>query len=450
MRLDSRRPFAYTLVALAAILPRLAVLLHERGTITAAYVDKGDVFARTLIAHGSYGFIPGRPSAYTQPLYGWFLVPLYWIFSRSWVVVGLAQIAVAAATALLVYEIGRRWISPLAGLLGALAATLHPYLVWHDVHMNREILDELLAAAIVLLTLLVLDRRSVPLAVALGAVLGLAILGNVRLVLLPLLVGAFLLTARRPAIVLAALLACAVVVAPWVVRNRVSVGCTTLTTDGRALWKANNPNTLRTLEHGKWIDDVPPIPGTPPTPQDAGAIYASTGRIVPTNECAQMRYYRHLAVQWMEHHPGEKAKLAGVAARMLWQPAVTRTEGRRGAGTSLDVGRRLVEPAYMIVLYGLGLVGLLYVPRRFAALTLALLAYDTLAAMLFAGETRYRVPWDFLVALCAAAAVTRLARRARTAEDAPGRPTPARDTRVELRALRGARARASAPSAGRG
>src|ERR671930_222415 len=392
MSRDSRRRLPYVLVAVAAILPRLAVLLHERSTITAAYVDKGDVFARTLVAHGTYGFIPGRPSAYTQPLYGWFLVPLYWIFTRSWVVVGLAQIAVAAVTALLVYEIGRRWISPLAGLLGALAATLHPYLVWHDVHMNREILDELLAAAI---------------------------------------------------------LACAVVVAPWVVRNRVSVGCTTLTTDGRALWKANNPNTLRTLEHGKWIDDVPAIPGTPPTPQDAGAIYAETGRVVPTNECAQMRYYRHLALKWMEHHPGEKAKLAGVAARMLWQPAVTRTEGRRGAGTSLDVGRTVVEPAYMIVLYALGLVGLFLVPRRFAALAPALLLYDTLTAMLFAGETRYRVPWDFLIALCAAAAVTRLARRrARIPEDAPGRRAPARDTRVGLRALQGARARVSLPFAG--
>src|SRR3989440_1211956 len=368
-RFDSRRPVAYALVAAAAILPRLAVLFHERGTITAAYVDKGDVFARTLIADGTYGFIPGRPSAYTQPLYGWFLVPLYWIFTRSWIVVGLAQIAVATATAILVYEIGRRWISPLAGLLGALAATLHPYLVWHDVHMNREILDELLAAAIVLLTLLVLDRRSPALALALGAVLGLAILGNVRLVLLPLVVAAFLAAARRPAVVAAVLLACAVVVAPWVVRNRVSVGCTTLTTDGRALWKANNPNTLRTLEHGKWIDDVPPLPGAPPSPQDAGAIYAQTGRIVPTNECAQMRYYRHLAVRWMEHHPGEKAKLAGVSARMLWQPAVTRTEGRRGAGTSLDVGRSVVEPVYMIALYALGLVGLLYVPRRVRALT---------------------------------------------------------------------------------
>src|SRR5256714_3081681 len=413
-RPGSGRSFAYALVAAAAVLPRLGVLLHERSAITAAYVDKGDVFARTYLAHGTYGFIPGKPSAYTQPLYGWFLIPLYWIFSRSWIVVGLAQIAVAVATAFLVYEIGRRFISPRAGLLGALAATVHPYLVWHDVHMNREILDELAAAAIVLVTLLVAERPSVPLAAGLGVVLGVGILGNVRLVLLPLLVVAFLVAVRRRAFLvpaLVALLATAVAVTPWLVRNRVSVGCTTLTTDGRALWKANNPNTLRTLEHGKWIDDVPSIPGTPPTPQDAGAIYASTGHVVRTDECAQMRYYRHLAYRFMRRHPGEKAKLAGVAARMLWQPSVTRTEGRSGAGTSLDVGRRVVEPAYMIVLYALGLVGLLYVPRRFAALALALLLYDTLTAMLFAGETRYRVPWDFLIALSAAAAVTRLPTR---------------------------------------
>ena len=411
--LDSSRRLPYALVAAAAILPRLGVLLHERSAITTAYVDKGDVFARTFLHHGTYGFIPGEPSAYTQPLYGWFLIPLYWIFTRSWIVVGLAQIAVATATALLVYEIGRRWISPRAGLLGALAATVHPYLVWHDVHMNREILDELLAAAIVLLTLLVADRPSFPPAAGLGLALGLGILGNVRLLLLPLVVAAFLLVLRRRAVLVPALVALvvtAVVVAPWVVRNRVSVGCAALTTDGRALWKANNPNTLRTLEHGKWIDDVPSIPGAPPTPQDAGAIYASTGRVVETDECAQMRYYRHLAFQFMRHHPGEKAKLAGVAARMLWQPSVTRTEGRSGAGTSLDTGRRIVEPAFMIVLYALGLVGLFLVPRRFAALVLMLLAYDTLAAMLFAGETRYRVPWDFLVALCAAVTVERLLR----------------------------------------
>jgi 4-amino-4-deoxy-L-arabinose transferase-like glycosyltransferase len=408
---DSRRRLPYLLVAAVAVVSRLAVLLHERGDITSAYVDKGDVFARTFLRDGTYGFIPGIPSAYTQPLYGWFLIPLYWIFARSWIVVGLAQIAVAVATAFLVYEIGRRWISARAGLLAAVVSTVHPYLVWHDVHMNREILDQLLAAAIVLLALLVAERASIPLAAALGAALGLAILGNVRLLLLPLLVAAFLVGVQRRAAVVPALVAvaaAAVVVTPWVVRNRVSVGCTALTTDGRALWKANNPNTLRTLESGKWIDDVPPIRGAPPTPQDAGAVYAATGRVIHTDECAQMRYYRHLAFQFIRHHPGEKAKLAGVAARMLWQPSVTRTEGRSGAGTSLDFGRRVVEPAYMIVLYALGLVGLALVPRRLAALTLLLLAYNTLTAMLFAGETRYRVPWDFLIALCAAAAVERL------------------------------------------
>src|SRR6266496_4459946 len=148
---DSSRRLSYALLAAGAILPRLGVLLHERSAITAAYVDKGDVFARTFLAHGTYGFIPGEPSAYTQPLYGWFLIPLYWIFSRSWEVVGLAQIGVAVGTTLVVWQIGRRWLSPTIGLLAGLAVALHPYLVWHDVHMNREILDHFLAASTVYL-----------------------------------------------------------------------------------------------------------------------------------------------------------------------------------------------------------------------------------------------------------------------------------------------------------
>jgi len=63
MRLDSRRPLAYALVAAAAILPRLGVLLHERGTITAAYVDKGDVFARSSPASRSRGSTSSRAAS---------------------------------------------------------------------------------------------------------------------------------------------------------------------------------------------------------------------------------------------------------------------------------------------------------------------------------------------------------------------------------------------------
>jgi 4-amino-4-deoxy-L-arabinose transferase-like glycosyltransferase len=404
----------YVLVVAAAVLPRLAVLLHERGSVTGAYVDKGDVFARTLIASGTYGFIPGHPSAYTQPLYGFFLVPVYWALGRSWVTVGAAQIAVAAATALLVYELGRRFVSPRAGLVASLVTTLEPYLIWHDVHMNREILDQLLAAGTVVLALRLVERPSVAGGLALGAVGGLAVLGNVRLVLLPVLVAGFAAAAaRRPAVLpaLVAVAAAALVVTPWVVRNRVSVGCTTLTTDARALWKANNPATLRTLESGKWIDDVPGIPSAPPTPQDAGSIYARTGRVVETDECAQMRFYRHRAVSFVRRHPGEKAKLAAVAVRMLWQPSVTRTEGRQAKGTFVDTARAWIEPSYMVVLYAFAVVGAFVLPRRLVALASLVLAYDTLTAMAFAGETRYRIPWDFLVALAASAGALALARR---------------------------------------
>ena len=132
------RRTAYALVAAAAIVPRLAVLLHERSDILTAFTEKSDRFAQVLVGDGTFGFIAGRPSAFTQPLYSFFLAPIYWIVGRDWWTVGFAQVAIAAATALLIYETGRRFLSPRAGLLAALIATLNPYLVWHDVHVNRE------------------------------------------------------------------------------------------------------------------------------------------------------------------------------------------------------------------------------------------------------------------------------------------------------------------------
>ena len=53
----------------------------------------------------------------------------------------------------------------------------------------------------------------------------------------------------------------------------------------------------------------------------------------------------------------------------------------------------------------LALIGFFVIPRRIAALFAALLAYNTLAALVFAGATRYRVPWDFVLALAAGASV---------------------------------------------
>ncbi len=391
---------------LVTALPRLLVLLYERNSIVDDFTEKGDVFAKNLLDHGTYGFIPGHPSAYTQPLYGWFLVPLYGVFGRSWEVVGLAQIAVACCTTLIVWRIGRRWLSPATGLIAGLAVAVHPYLIWHDVHMNREILDHLLAAAIVYLTLLAVERFTPAVALALGAVLGLAILSNVRLEVLPLVLLAYIGFRHgwRWASAAALVAGCALVVTPWVVRNAVNVGCATVTTDARALWKANNVNTYATLKSGQWIDHVPQPASFPPTPQDVYDHWVQTGAVLPYDECAQMKMFQDKVISFWLHHPGEKARLVPLDAQWLWQPQVVEVTNRPGEGTWLDTMRQLAEPTYMIVVYLLALVGLYVAPRWYSLLALRLLGYQTVVAVLFVGETRYRVPWDFVTTLLAASA----------------------------------------------
>jgi Dolichyl-phosphate-mannose-protein mannosyltransferase len=420
------RRVAYSALALVCAVPRLGVLLHVRSVITGSNAEKSDLFAQLFVAHGTYGLLPGEPSAYTQPLYGWFLIPVYWIFGRSWESIGIAQIVLAVVTAWLVYEIGRRVIGRRAGLAGAAIATLNPYLIWHDVHVNREIVDQVCAAALVLLTLMVADKPSRKLATLLGVVTGLALLGNSRLVFVPILCALYLAVrlprARASALVCGLVLVGAgVIVAPWLIRNKLDVGCWTITTDGRAMWKANNPRTYGLLSSGQWIDNVgqnvprPPPPGYL-TPDEAHGIYERTQhRVKPyPDECLEMTFYENLALDWMRDHPAHKAKLAALSAKLLWQPSVFETSGRPGAGTKLDVGRRIVEPVYMWILYALAFAGLFVARRVFVALALALLAYNTAVALVFVGATRYRVAWDFLLAILAAAALARFVERVRS------------------------------------
>jgi 4-amino-4-deoxy-L-arabinose transferase-like glycosyltransferase len=398
------------LVAAAAIVPRVVVLCYERDKILSAFTDKSDDFALTFVHHGTFGLVPGQPSAYTQPLYGFFLVPIYWIFGREWWSVGFVQILVATGTAFLVYAIGARVLSRSAGVFAAVVSTLNPYLVWHDVHLNREILDQLLAAALVLCVLVAADRRSLPWSIAAGVYAGLAILGNVRLLALPLVLAAYLLVRTGWSWAPVALIAAAAVtVAPWVVRNRVEVGCYALTTDGRALWKANNLQTYGLLTHGKWIDDVKDPPHHPfPNPEEARVIYQRGGGTFDIDECANQAYYQHKAWLFVRGHPGAKAKLAGLAVRMEWDPRTTASATDSGHG----VLRTWAQPLYTSLLYALALIGVFFAPRRFVALALLILAYQTLAAMVFVGATRYRISTDFLLALLAAAVFERVRRRA--------------------------------------
>jgi 4-amino-4-deoxy-L-arabinose transferase-like glycosyltransferase len=410
---------AYTIVILVCALPRLLVLLHERAALLAD-PEKSLDLAIMYVEHGVFGYVPGHPSAYTQPLYGWFLIPIDWIAGAHWWSIGTAQLVVAVCTALIVFETGRRFLSPRIGLLAACLATLQPYLAWHDMHVNREILDQPLGAALFGLTLLAAEKRSLKVALLLGIVSGVAILSNARLTALPIVLALFLLWRGSGWAAAVAVPALAVVaVAPWAIRNKVEIGCWAITTDARALWKANNVNTYRTLQQGLWIDQVPDIPerigGVPDrwrTPEEAYGIWTSPPehRIIDVPECYQQGFYEHRVFQFWEHHPGAKAKLMAQATWMMWNPKVG-ISGAQQAG--VDTFRNWVEPLYTVPLFILAFAGLFFVPLPFRVLAIIFALYETVAAWVFAGTTRYRVPWDFVLALLAAATIERIVKRLR-------------------------------------
>src|SRR2546430_3713218 len=240
---------------------------------------------------------------------------------------------------------------------------------------------------------------------------GLDVLGNVRLIGMLLVVAAYLLLRNGWSWAPVALVAAAALaVTPWVVRNKVEVGCFALTTDGRALWKANNAQTYGLLAQGKWIDDVKDPPHHPfPNPEEARDLYRQTGVKHHVNECANQSYYQHKAWKFVRDHPGEKTKLAAQAVRMEWDPRTTASATDSGHGAI----RSLAQPLYTSLLYALGLVGIFVTARWFVGLALAVLAYQTIAAIVFVGATRYRIATDFLIALLAAGAVEWALRRRR-------------------------------------
>jgi hypothetical protein len=242
-------------------------------------------------------------------------------------------------------------------------------------------------------------------------VCGIAILGNTRLALLPLVLAPYLVWRVRPGFeaVVGALLVvvfATATVTPWALRNESRLDCVTITTDARALWKANNERTYDALAGGGWIDDVPELPGAPPWPELAADLTLG-GTPTTVDECSQMRFYQDEVFAFWRDEPAEKARLAGQAVRMLWSPTFTTETSETAGGSLASFGRDVVEPVFMVMLYALAVWGLFLAPAHFVVLVLLLVGTNTAAAMVFAGTVRYRAPFDVLLALLAAFALAR-------------------------------------------
>lgn len=216
---------ALTRLFVAALLVRAVFLLVEPHARTIGDEGLWRQMARE-IASERVGFSPFRTQLLSHPpLYPYFLAGMIQLVvsfqAVKWVQVLLGALLVPAV-ALVAARVGGSRVGFLAGAM----AVFYPVLVWHCTHFWSEVL---------LLTLLWWGFERVlaadangrtAAAVAAGLLFGLAILTRETLLYFAPLVGLWLAW-RRPArfrLAAAFVLACAITVAPWTVRNYLVFG----------------------------------------------------------------------------------------------------------------------------------------------------------------------------------------------------------------------------------
>ena len=351
-----------------------------------AFIEKSDDFARTFVESGTYGFIPGEPSAYTQPLYGFFLMPIYWVVGRIWVASASRRSSSRSRPRCSSTSSGGASSRRASAGRGARRdAAPVPRLA----RRAREPRDPRPGCS---------RRRR-----ARHARRGRAPDGRLRArsparspgwrssatcasLFVPLLLAAFLRSVARrlPAVVLAVV--AALVVRPgWFATRSRSAASRSRPTRARSGRRTTSTPT-RCCARGGWIDDVPRIPGARSTPEEAGALYrddrASRSASTSARRCASTGARARL----LARAPGREGEARAARGADVWQPRVTRTEGRAGAGTWLDTARDWVEPLYALPLFAFALAGLRSCRAATSRSRSSLLAYKTLAAMVFAAR----------------------------------------------------------------
>jgi 4-amino-4-deoxy-L-arabinose transferase-like glycosyltransferase len=206
--------------AVAGIVLRAAVLRSSLGVLDGDEAVWG-LMARHALDGELTTFYWGQ--GYGGTLEVLLTAPLFYVFGTSVIAMRVVPIALTAATAVLVWRIGRRTIGePAAAIAAALFWVWPPYVIWKSVRAHGFYGSGLVLAALLLLLVLRLaERRSRLDAALLGLVIGLAWWQTPQVVpiALPALV---FLAVRRPRAYRDAWLAvpAALIAAlPWIVSN---------------------------------------------------------------------------------------------------------------------------------------------------------------------------------------------------------------------------------------
>lgn len=435
------------LVTLFGFLGRLLYLVASKVDHESTF-RQGDAFWYSSVAiataDGEFFTNPffGVPTADHPPLTVAVLAPVSWLFGSSTFAQRVTMVVIGAATIAVVAAAGRRLAGPRVGLVAGALCAASPALWINDVLIMSETLTAFAVAVVLLLAVRLAQQPTLPLAVALGAVCGLAALTRAETGLfLPLLVWPTIALARdatvrqRVARLAAATAATALVMAPWSLLNltRFDEPVPISTNDGLTLLGANCAATYDGDILGGWViepcisdfwatlDDRKP-PGPDSFPADEPCADTSQHRPPCWDASTVSKLMRADGVTFARDHLGDLPRVVYARNGRVW--GWYRLDQAIGTGVAEGRVRGVTMVGYWAAwaMIPLSAVGAVVLRRRRVSLLPfgASLAIVVLVSTLFYGLARFRIPWDVASCLLSAvglvAGVDRFARHRLTPE----------------------------------
>lgn len=382
-------------IFLVALALRLGWLGYYEGRFSAADTDNYTDIAVSILEGKGYSY-GDEPTAFVVPLYPLFLAGIFGLFGENLLAVQLVQVLLSALTVVLVYLIARRLFDPSAGVIAALIAAAHPWLVFWSGYILTETLFVFLFTAAILAYAHLMKNSSLWKALASGVLFGLVALCRpvgllvalVLIVVWPLLAPKSL---RRWSALGVFLISMALVLSPWVIRNYlvfhrfipVSAGA------GDTLYLGNNPKA--SILANEMSDPMFP-PGM--------------GRIDKSH------YVQKLALKYIVENPGRFVQLALQRLYYYWSPEFPTYSIKHKVFNYLGY-----LPLYLAALWGL------FSLRQWREVLLFLVIFGvfTLVHMITIvdWDQRYRLPLQSFLAVLAGGGVAQVVRRLQARSDLP-------------------------------
>lgn len=419
-RVERNADVLLMVVLLLALALRLVFLSAYHDELTTRKEKGFYALAFNFVQGHSFGFAKDCPSSYRAPLYSIFVIPFLAIFGvahYAWPL-GLAQMAVGLANIYLIYLIGREWRSKRVGLLGALFMAVYPYNLYHDTQFYITFLFTFFML-LTILGLLRLERTpKTGTAVLTGLWIGLAMLttSGPMVFFAPMACawlwwrwGSFKKALSFSVVIAATAL---LVMTPWVARNyEVHHAFVPLTTDGgRVFFKVYNPLAMSMMLQDLWVDATPEPPDAIPTPF-VGIGKTGCDFMQGYTEPQADRFWYRKAHDWITAHPSEMPGLLGMKFMLLWRPWMYPAKGAIGGNGAIILSAAFMNWGYALsfgFLLVFAILGVLFEgksERRRAVLFFLLALAFTVTYVVTAPGTKYRVPFDSILALIAASAI---------------------------------------------